>query len=278
MPEELLFALKDITFTPVKPRMKEPFTVKGKIELFKIPFVLPIWVIAKVTYPKKWWEEIIPIIGSPTVGEGDIAIGSDFSITFPKGFDREGEFTLEVEAHVGPTFTIDKMTVPPFPPVDSEETTFIVAGERLPEEAGFSKFRIISYSKNGGAPVIPPDVLELEVGDRCRIRVAGEHRDGSVSGKYHAAIGNLHKVPIKWIDEVLNAEKTFSLPPSTDWKPFEDYVDIVITSAISPGSYSMYAKIMGITGGDIFTEYIENVITIVGVIKGILKVESLALS
>ncbi|GAH58938.1 unnamed protein product, partial [marine sediment metagenome] len=98
----LLFTLKEVTYIPETPRLKDPFTVKGKVELFGIPYVAPLWVIAKVTYPETWWEEIIPIWGSPTVGEGQMALGGDFEIKFPRGFDREGEFLLDVEAHLGP--------------------------------------------------------------------------------------------------------------------------------------------------------------------------------
>ncbi|GAJ07153.1 unnamed protein product, partial [marine sediment metagenome] len=234
------------------------------VELFGLPFLAPAWVIAKVTYPERWWEEIIPIIGSPTVGESQLAMGGDFEITFPKGFDREGEFTLKVEVHPGPTYTMDSITLPPFPPVASEETTFIVAGEVPPEELGFRNFRILSYSKNGGPPVTPPGVLELDIGDRCRVNLGFDHMNGAVTGKFHAAIWQ--ESAFDPHDEILNAEKTFSVPSTPDWVPVEDSVDIIITSAISPGSeYGLYAKIMGITGGDIFTEYLGNVITIIGV-------------
>ena len=262
--ENLLFSLKDVTYSPESPRMKQPFTVTGKVELFGIPFLAPIWVIARVTYPEKWWEEIIPIIGSPIVGEGEMALGGDFEITFPRGFDREGEFTLGVEVHPGPTYTVDSITLPPFPPVAKEETTFIVAGEVPPEELGFRDFRILSYSKNGGTPVTPPGVLELDLGDRCRVNVGFDHRDGAVVGEFHAAIWQKRA----WDphDEILNSEKAFSVPSSVDWEPYEGYIDIIITSAISPGTeYGLYVKIMGITGGDIFTEYLANVIKIVGV-------------
>ncbi len=261
---DMLFTLKNITYTPAMPRKNVPFTVRGKVELFGIPFITPIWVVAKVTYPEEWWEELIPIWGSPTVGEGQTALGGDFEIKFPKGFDREGEFALDVEAHLGPTFTVDKMTIPPFPPMASEAMTFVVAGEVPPEEVGFGNFRILSYSKNGGPPVTPPSVLELDIGDRCRVNVGFDHMNGEVTGKFHAAIWQKRI----WDphDEILNAEKSFTVPPSPDWQPFEDSIDIIITSAISPGSeYGLYVKIMGITGGDIFTEYLENVITIVGV-------------
>lgn len=279
-PKGIFFTLKDVIYTPESPRLKQPFTVKGKVELFKIPFLAPVWVQARVTYPEKWWEEIVPIIGSPTIGEGTTALGGNFEITFPKGFDREGEFALSVEVYAGPTYTIDKMTLPPIPPVASEEFIFTVAGEVPPEEIGFEGFNIISYSKNSGEPVTPPGVLELDVGDRCRVNVGFNHMDGAVTGKFHAAIWQ--RRPWDPHDQVLNAEKTFTVPASADWQPFTDHIDILITSAISPGSeYGLYVKIMGITGGDIFTKYLANVITIVGVppeeIKE-LKVKSLALS
>ena len=259
----MLFTLKTITYSPETPRLEEPFVVKGKVELFGIPFLAPLWVIAKVTAPETWWEHYIPIWGSPTVGEGQLALGGDFEITFPKGFDREGEFSLKVEVHLGPTFTLDSITLPPFPPLASEETVFIVAGDVPPEEAGFRNFRILSYSKNGGTPVMPPGVLELEVGDRCRVNVGFDHRYGAVTGKFHAAIWT----PQSWDphDEILSKEQSFSVPSSVDWESWDGSIDIIITSAISPGSeYGLYVKIMGITGGDIFTEYLANVITIVG--------------
>ena len=263
MAEDLLFVLKEITYSPKAPRMKEPFTVKGKVQLFNIPFVAPIWVIARVTYPEKWWEAVIPIIGSPTVAEGDIALGSDFEVGFPKGFDREGEFTLEVAAYAGPTFSVDKITLPPFPPVSSEKTTFIVGGEVPPEEVGFQNFRIVSYRKNGGTPVTPPGVLELKTGDRLTINLGYDHRGLAVTGKVHAAIWQ--GTALDPHDEVLFSEKAFSVPAGGEsFAPLTASIDIAITSAISSGSYGLYAKIMGITGGDIFTEYLKNVITIAG--------------
>jgi hypothetical protein len=132
--KDILFTLKDIAYTPEAPKMNEPFTVKGKIDLFKIPFIGPLWVIATVVYPEKWWEEIIPIIGSPEVRESDTALGGNFEVTFKKGFDREGEYSLAVRAYAGPTMPLDSFTLPPFPPVSTFETTFTVAGEAPPEE------------------------------------------------------------------------------------------------------------------------------------------------
>ena len=68
----MLFSLKNVTYSPETPEMNEPFTVRGNVELFGIPFLAPAWVIAYVTYPETWWEEIIPIWGSPSVSESDM--------------------------------------------------------------------------------------------------------------------------------------------------------------------------------------------------------------
>jgi len=260
--EGLLFTLTDISYSPVSPRMNEPFIVKGKVNLLKIPFVGPIWVIATATYPETWWEEIIPIWGSPEVRATDIALGGDFEITFAKGFQREGEFSLSVRVYAGPTIPIDSVVLPPAPAVATAETTFIVAGEVPPQEELFQDFNIVSYSKNGGTPVTPPGVLELDIGDRCRVNLVYSHEGPAVSGKFHAAIGNYGTFGF---DEILFKEQSFSVPQSDDWETYEQSIDIIITSAISPGSgYDLYCKIMGITGGDVLTEYLQNVVTIVG--------------
>jgi len=259
----ILFAFENVSYSPEAPVMNEPFTVKGKVNLLKIPFFGPLWIIATVTYPETWWEEIIPIIGAPEVRSTDIALGGDFEIKFPGGFQREGEFGLSVRVYPGPTFPIDSIVLPPAPAAATIETTFIVAGEAPPQEELFRGFRIASYSKNGGTPVTPPDILELDVGDRCRVNLVFDHQGPAVSGKIHAAIW--HKGTLDPHDEILYKEQSFSAPKSDDWETYEASVDIIITSAISPGSdYGLYAKIIGITGGDVFTEYLENVITIAG--------------
>lgn len=140
----MLFSLKEIIHTPEAPKMGEAFTVRGKVELFGIPFLAPVWVIATVTYPEQWWE----VIGSPSIAEGTLVIGGDFEISFPRGFEREGEYSLEVALYGGPTYGMEipaigkAMTMPPFPPMASEKTTFTVSGEVVSEldvvEASFS--------------------------------------------------------------------------------------------------------------------------------------------
>lgn len=136
-PEGILFTLKDVIYTPETPKMNQPFTVKGKVDLFKIPFMAPCWVEVTVTYPEKWWEEIIPIWGSPEKREMTMAVGGDFEVSFPRGFDREGDFSLVVRLYAGPTFSTDAITIPPVPAVATFETTFAVIGEITPPEKRF---------------------------------------------------------------------------------------------------------------------------------------------
>lgn len=136
-PEGILFTLKDIVHTPETPKMNQPFTVKGKVDLLKIPFMAPCWVITTVTYPEKWWEEIIPIWGSPEKREMVMAVGGDFEVSFPRGLDREGEFSLAVRLYPGPTIPLNAITIPPVPAAATFETTFAVIGEMPPPEKRF---------------------------------------------------------------------------------------------------------------------------------------------
>ena len=61
---------------------------------------------------------------------------------------------------------------------------------------------------------------------------------------------------------MLNSEKNFTAPQTELLTTYTDYIDIPIT-LIGKGAYGIYVKIMGITGDDIESEYIVNVITIV---------------
>ena len=261
--EGLLFTFSDITHSPEIPKMNERFTVKGKVALFRLPFFGPIWIIATAVYPETWWEEIIPIIGSPEVRADATAIGSDFEITFPKGFSREGEFPLTLRAYAGPTMPLNSVTLPPFPPVASAEMTFTVSGEAPPEEEHFQNFRVKAYGKGSAEPVTPPGVLELERGDTCRIYLEMSHKGPAVSGEFYSSIGDVKA--IFGFDEILVGRGDFTIPSSDDWESYEAHVDIPITAAISPGSYDLYAKIREITGGDVISPTLDDVITIKGV-------------
>jgi hypothetical protein len=260
---EVLFSIKDLSYSPEVPRKNDPFTVRGKVELFGLPFVAPVWVIVTVTYPETWWEEILPIIGASEVRESSIVVGGDFELTFKTGFIREGEFKLAARVYIGPTIPLDSLVLPPAPAFATEETTFIVAGTAPPQEENFRNFRVVSYGKGAGTPVTPPGVLDLNVGDACRVNVAFDHTGPAVTGKLYSAIGNYGALGF---DEVLKVEKAMTVPASTDWVSYSTgyYVDIPITSAISKGTYSLYAKIIGITGGDVLSPYLEDVITIAG--------------
>lgn len=117
-PSTGLFTFKDVTYSPAAPAKKQAFNVKGEIKLFGMPYAGAFWVIAKVTYPKVWSD----LIGPPADYEAAVAWFGKFSIDFPKGFSRSGEYTLDILGYLGPEkvssvniLTNIATTFPPFP-------------------------------------------------------------------------------------------------------------------------------------------------------------------
>ena len=107
---------------------------------------------------------------------------------------------------------------------------------------------------------IPPQVLQLKVGDTCRVRANFDYVGPAISATLYIAIGNYG-----WagFDEILRNSKTISIPDTYPKKTYEHYVDIYISSAISPGRYDLYAKLIGIPGPDIYSSFYENLIEVV---------------
>lgn len=224
---------------------------------FTDKFAAPPFVYASIQ-KKDWYK---PEILEKTWHERGFPMPPDGKFEIEWIPDTKGHFEVTVVATPAP---LSLPVVGVFPITGKSGMYKVEVGEAPPEEERVKDFVIVSYSKNGGPPVTPPSILELDVGDRCRLNVAFGHTGAATSGKFHAAIGNYG---VWGFDEVLNAEKVFTTPATAtdEWETFEDHIDILITSGISPGDYSLYVKIMGITGTDVFTEILENVIRVVGV-------------
>jgi len=73
-----------------------------------------------------------------------MVIGGEFEVTYLRGFNREGEYSLAVMVYAGPTMPINKLTLPPFPPVATAETIFIVSGEVTPPEEVWEMVEAVS--------------------------------------------------------------------------------------------------------------------------------------
>jgi len=108
----------------------------------------------------------------------------------------------------------------------------------------------------------PPEVLELQHGDTCRVVVYFDHLGDEYSGaRLYAAIG---------IRGLIFNEKVASLPvnlepiPSSPTKTtYQASVDIAITPLIQPGTgFDVYAKLTNLPGADLYS-YADNVIEIV---------------
>ena len=110
---------------------------------------------------------------------------------------------------------------------------------------------------------IPPQVLQLKVGDTCRVRANFDYVGPAISATLYIAIGNVRAYWPYDFDEILRNSKTISIPDTYPKKTYEHYVDIYISSAISPGRYDLYAKLIGIPGPDIYSSFYENLIEIV---------------
>jgi len=95
---------------------------------------------------------------------------------------------------------------------------------------------------NFGVIFLPLAAVQVQAGDKLRVTCQYSHIGEAESVPLYAAIGNQG-----WagFNEILNAQKTLSVPEDLSWEVHEDYVDITITSALAGGLYDLYAKIGG---------------------------------
>ena len=93
-----------------------------------------------------------------------------------------------------------------------------------------------------GLLLVPLASVQVKPGDKLRITCRYSHIGQGEPQTLYAAIGNGG-----WPSQgsALRGSKVISVPEDTSWNYREDYVDISITSAISPGFYDLYAKIGG---------------------------------
>ena len=90
---------------------------------------------------------------------------------------------------------------------------------------------------------MPLAATRVKPGDTLRVTCRYTHIGKGESVQLYAAIGNSG-----WagFDEILHGSKSINVPEDSSWTDHEDYVDINITTAISPGVYDLYAKINGV--------------------------------
>ena len=109
----------------------------------------------------------------------------------------------------------------------------------------------------------PPQNLQLKVGDTCRFTTRFGYSGPAILATLHVAMGN---VGFWGFDEILHESKRWSIPATPTPKNYEAYADVYISSAISPGRYDVYAKLMEIAGyTDVFSPTYEDIIEIVTV-------------
>lgn len=112
-----MLKLKDVAIAPETPKPVEAFTISGKVELFGIRFLGPAWVILNI-------KDVVIKVGP--------VFGGKFKSEFPEGLD-EGSYELKLGLYLGPAMSRDTRIIPPFPALDTYETTFTVSAIPIEE-------------------------------------------------------------------------------------------------------------------------------------------------
>lgn len=115
----------------------------------------------------------------------------------------------------------------------------------------------------GGLDVAPPGKLTVMVGNIVRVTLSVGYRGSAISGaKIHIAFGQkdtLFNEDGNKQGDILNV----SFGPDSDWKSYTFTKDILIGGS-SGTNYDLYAKIMSVPGGDVFTPTYLNVLDVLG--------------
>lgn len=136
----MFWEIKDVIFDSQTTR-NTSWKVSGKVALFGIPYILPMWIIVNVHYPKTLVTEVVT--GAPIKSKTAVAIGGSFNVEYPDGFEREGAYTVDINAYVGPETGVSagpvtsvNVPVPPIPPVASVEGLSLVVSGQPPVTPG----------------------------------------------------------------------------------------------------------------------------------------------
>lgn len=114
-----------------------------------------------------------------------------------------------------------------------------------------------------GVAALPGEKLQVEVGDRVRVRATVDYKGPAISDTFYGAIGNR-----TWygFDEIIAGSVPVSFYQSYDWTTYELVVDIPVTAAISPGTdYDLYVKLLDHPGAGM--PEVDNVIDVLGVVE-----------
>lgn len=96
-------------------------------------------------------------------------------------------------------------------------------------------------------------MINLNYGEKLRFTCSFQHRGAAYTGaKLRAAIGNKGAFGF---GEIVWSEATITgILADINWTTYTKTVDVSITTALSPGAYEAYVKLMSIPGADIFWE------------------------
>ncbi len=130
----MLWEIKDVVFDSQTTR-ETSWKLSGKVTLFGIPYIFPMWIVVNVHYPKTLVTEALT--GAPIDSKTVVALGGSFKVEYPEGFAREGAHTVDVMAYAGPETQVSagpvtsvSAPIPPIPAVASRRgLSLVVSGQ-----------------------------------------------------------------------------------------------------------------------------------------------------
>ncbi len=130
----------------------------------------------------------------------------------------------------------------------------------LQKKEGFSNLSIDSYKNiTTGVERESPAVLTIDDGDLVQVKFSYYYKGPGASGKYHGAFWQASGIDPH--DELSPVEVEFTQPESSSSKKFSGSV-LLTNETMQVGTYGLYVKIMGISGGDLHF-YLANAVKVV---------------
>jgi hypothetical protein len=128
-------------------------------------------------------------------------------------------------------------------------------------EYGMEVKSIETLMGEGGVAAVPPQKLTTMLGDTVRVTLAVDYRGPAIDGKIRVAFGQkdtyFNEDPSKY------KEWPVSFIASMDWLSHTFTCDILMGGSPST-NFDLYAKIMGVPGGDIFTPTYLSILDVLG--------------
>ena len=248
MPLEEFVKIGITTPPPEEGAINTTYRIEGNVKAFDA-LGAPPWVYAQIQ-KKEWYKP--EIIEETSYARGlPMPISGKFTIDWRP--TKKGVYEVTVIATPAP-LSLPMIGVQPV--VGKSDLMPITISEEVAGE--YKDFKITSYDS-----VAPLNVLEVNIGDTIRVVSEFDYIGPATTAKLYSALW--HSSPLNPHDEIAHGEREIAIldspPPGNHIK---GEVDIIVPAGFAGTDFGLYTKIASVTGPDIFTDYYENIVTIIG--------------